>query len=75
MHHLIPGSDFFTQHVAIFFNEEYADRESIDRCREWTLANARWRMFFVVFEMLEIEHYKIPLDHESTVLEKVAEVF
>jgi len=76
MHHLVPGSsDFFTQHIATFFNEEYPDAEAIDRCREWTLANTRWRMFFVVFEMLETDHYKVALATGSTLLDKVAEVF
>lgn len=61
--------------MATFFNEEYPDVESIDRSREWTLANTRWRMFFVVFDLLETGHYQIALENGSTVLDRVSEVF
>jgi hypothetical protein len=73
---LLPNkeSDFFTEHVSCFFEEEYSDPESFERCREWTNSNARWRMFYVVFEMLESSHYELNVGTDSTIFDKVCEV-
>ena len=76
MKQLLPNKngDFFSEYVASFFEEEYPDAEALERCREWTNSNARWRMFYVVFEMLEESHYELQVNSISTVFDKVADV-
>ena len=41
---LIPESregkkDFFDEYVVTYFDEQFPDAETIDRCEDWTLSN------------------------------------
>lgn len=59
------GSDFFEAHIRDYFNEQYSigneeeHKMVLERCMDWTMPNYRWRMFYVVLELLKPAHLSI----------------
>ena len=62
--------DFFEYHVKTYF-EEYFPSENLEdyleKCKEWTLSNQKMRMFYVIFDLLQPEHYLYTLDPKTTI--------
>ena len=48
-----PETDFFDTHLGSYFTDEFPDQESIDKCKDWTMMNHKWRMFYVIFDLIE----------------------
>ena len=47
----------------------------MDKCKEWTLSNQKMRMFYVIFELLQSNHYLYTLDAKSTIFDRLTSVF
>ena len=64
------GKDFFESYVITYFKEQFPDdTDSIERCRDWTMSNAKWRMFYVVFDLLNDKHFSMKIYESTTVLD------
>ena len=48
-----PESDFFDSHICVYFEEEFGDSETIEKCRDLASLSHKWRMFYVVFELID----------------------
>jgi len=48
-----PEVDFFDSNLRSFFNDQFSEKESMEKCKDWSVMNHKWRMFYVVYEFLE----------------------
>lgn len=70
------GQEFFDSYVATYFIEQFPDNEeSIERCKDWTMSNSKWRMFYVVFDLMQDKQLMYNVDENNTILDKVTLVF
>lgn len=74
MKSLLPGAEeseksIYENYLAEYFNEQFPDAECVERCKEWTLSNSKFRMFYIIFELLEEKHMTFKLNEEMTVFD------
>jgi len=69
--------DFFDSFVVTYFKEQFDEKEALDKCKDWTMSNYKWRMFYVVFELLEEKQLTYPIDSDATetVFDRIATIF
>jgi hypothetical protein len=79
MKDLLPEShegnnlEFFDEFVPVYFNDHFPDSESLERCRDWTMSSHKWRMFYVVFELLQSKHLTLKLEATGdTIFERLS---
>jgi hypothetical protein len=46
----------------------------MERCREWSSASTKWRMFYVVFELLSEKQFSYKVEGDQTVFDRVTAI-